>query len=139
MKVSQRIDSINIKHTVNFQMSDDNGFSCSSPSNWFPLATHQLRLRSISEIHLFHPSQSEESDKLDHLSPSDDNPRHQTSCDDKLFHLTFHETALSSPFYTTKRVCLQEERLTWTEIDQVRALEIIKQYIINNETNICEQ
>ena len=71
--------------------------SASSPLKWFPLATHQLRLRSLSSVVVYQPtcpgSQSED------------------------FHLTFHETPLSPPLYTTTALRPTDDRLCWPDLD----------------------
>ena len=71
--------------------------SASSPLKWFPLATHQLRLRSLSSVVVYQPSCPG--------SQSED------------FHLTFHETPLSPPLYTTTALRPTDDRLCWPDLD----------------------
>lgn len=83
-------------------MCEDTGWAWPT-SQWFPLASQQLRLRSLSQVHLFHPTPSHDEEKGELES---------------FYHLTFHETAMSSPFYTTRPARLQEDRVSWVEMDQ---------------------
>jgi len=84
-------------------MVEDTGWAWPT-SQWFPLASQQLRLRSLSQVHLFHPSPSQDEEREVEL--------------ESFYHLTFHETAMSSPFYTTRPVRVQEDRVSWVEMDQ---------------------
>ena len=69
--------------------------------DWFPLKTEQLRLRSLSEVSVYHPScQGTDKDKV------------------KQFYITFHETPLSPPFYTSAPSKLFDNRITWPDLDR---------------------
>jgi len=81
-------------------MSDQN--NATSPLHWFPLASQQMRLRSLSQMFLYHPScQGAEEDK-----------------ESAFYYLTFHETAMSSPFYTSVTAKMIDNRVTWPDLDQ---------------------
>jgi len=67
----------------------------SSPHTWFPLATEQLRLRGVTEVSLYHP---------------------QPGCEAEVYHLTFHTTPLSSPFFTSSPGRVVEEKVVWGEV-----------------------
>lgn len=80
------------------------GGGSSSPGDlaiftWFPLATQQLRFRSISQVYLYHPTCQG--------GPSEPG-RIQ-------YYLTFHSTALSSPFMSTDPRRQQDNRVLWPE------------------------
>jgi len=69
--------------------------------DWFPLATEQLRLRSLSEVSVYHPScQGSDEDKVIQ------------------FYITFHETPFSPPFYTSPPSKPLDNRVTWTDLDR---------------------
>ena len=70
-----------------------------SPLNWFPLATEQLRLRSLSEIWLCQPSTPE-----------------GAGGSDVEHYITLHDTALSPPFYTSCPASLEDGRLQWKDV-----------------------
>ena len=72
-----------------------------SPLNWFPLATEQLRLRSVSEVAVFHPSCQ------------------GTHSDDTRYYITCHQTPLSPPFFTSASNKALNDRVTWSDLDQV--------------------
>jgi len=83
-------------------MTDQISSTTTSPLHWFPLATQQLRLRSLSHIFLYHPTcqGGHEETETTH------------------FYLTFHETALSSPFYTSMQARQVEDRVSWPDLEQ---------------------
>jgi len=66
----------------------------------FPLYTQQLRFRGLNHVYLYHPT-CQGGHSPDRLSE---------------FYLSFHETALSSPFLTTPPACPQDHRLSWPEL-----------------------
>ena len=70
-----------------------------SPLDWFPLATEQLRLRSLTEVTVYHPTCQ---------GPHSDSIR---------FHLTFHESPLSPPFYTSVRSKPLDNRVSWLDLE----------------------
>ena len=73
--------------------------SCPSPLQWFPLATQQLRLRSVSEVCVYHP-------------------RSGPGPEDQEYHLTFHSTPLSPPLYTSPPCRPLDSWLTWPDLEQ---------------------
>ena len=66
-----------------------------SHQDWFPLATEQLRLRSLSEVIIYFPSSNSSSS----------------------FYLTFHESPFAPPFYTSSRVKALDQRAAWTDME----------------------
>ena len=66
-----------------------------SHQDWFPLATEQLRLRSLSEMIIYFPSSDSTSS----------------------FYLTFHESPFAPPFYTSIRVKTLDQRAAWTDME----------------------
>ena len=74
------------------------------PPVWFPLATEQLRLRSLTEVILLTPSSSSSS----LLTPASSSS----------FHVTLHETSSSDPFFTSRQARVQHRRVTWSDLDQ---------------------
>jgi len=82
-------------------MTSQSSSTTISPLHWFPLATQQLRLRSLSHIFLYHPT-CQGGHKETDIS----------------YYLTFHETALSSPFYTSVLAKQVEDRVSWPDLEQ---------------------
>jgi len=83
-------------------MTDQNSSITTSPLHWFPLATQQLRLRSLSHVFLYHPTCQGGHEETDINQ----------------YYLTFHETALSSPFYTSMQARQVEDRVSWPDLEQ---------------------
>lgn len=73
--------------------------SCPSPLKWFPLATQQLRLRSVSEVCVYQP-------------------RCGSGPEDEDYHLTFHSTPLSPPLYTSPPARSLDSWLSWPDLEQ---------------------
>ena len=73
--------------------------SCPSPLAWFPLVTQQLRLRSLSEVCVYHP-------------------RSGSGPEDHDYHLTFHSTPLSPPLYTSPPARSLDFWLSWPDLEQ---------------------
>lgn len=67
--------------------------SAPEPPVWFPLATEQLRLRSLTEVTLLTPASSSS------------------------FHLTLHEASSSDPFFTSRQARVHHRRVTWSDLD----------------------
>ena len=107
------------------QDKDSAGLTATSPLNWFPLATEQLRLRSLSAMSVYHPSC-------------------QGSSSDSSFYLTFHETPLSPPIYTSHQSKLMDTRVTWPDLEHkmsefsgVRSV-ILRLWRNNTSDDSCE-
>jgi len=83
-------------------MTDQTSSSTTSPLHWFPLATQQLRLRSLSHIFLYHPTCQGGHEEAE----------------TNYYYLTFHETALSSPFFTSTQARQVEDRVSWPDLEQ---------------------
>ncbi|KAL0274248.1 UNVERIFIED_CONTAM: hypothetical protein PYX00_006719 [Menopon gallinae] len=78
---------------------------------WLPLATSQLRLRSLIQILAFsirRDAQGPDSSKG--LKGSDDNNPKSES-----YYYTLHSTTMSAPFYTSEKVCSDSPK--WKEIE----------------------
>jgi len=74
-----------------------------SLGTWFPLATEQLRFRGLSHVYLYHPTCQG--------GPTEDGGSVKPE-----FYLSFHETALTSPFLATNPTRQQDNKVSWPEI-----------------------
>lgn len=89
-----------------------------SHQDWFPLATEQLRLRSLSEVIIYFPSSNSSSS----------------------FFLTFHESPFAPPFYTSSRVKALDQRAAWTDTeDNMGEFGGVRAVIVRLWTNVVSE
>ena len=93
----------------------------SSQFDWFPLATEQLRLRSLSDVIVFSP-------ELEHAPGAGEEVAD--------FYLTFHDTPLSPSFFTSAPAKPLDKRAAWSDLEQKMEFGGVKSVIVRLWANV---
>ena len=94
IRLNKDLDGINRPDTCSAkELKRVLSISSPEPPVWFPLATEQLRLRSLTDVTLLTPASSSS------------------------FHLTLHESSTSDPFFISRQARVQHRRATWSDFD----------------------